>query len=324
MANVPVDLTGIKVSSLAARNPQLDDLLYIGQMAFKISGNPYYRSRAITYRNVWSELSSDIAGRYGSMAFENKEDYSPRYHEHSWANRVQGEQLIQPSTDWTTVAKLTIRTYTESEYYSWKADDQQISVVVPLSAYTEGYDIPEPEIGELRFFAWPTMPAIDENSASFDGWTYPDGRSLSRSRFRKAFEYFGTSYGADSDSTFKLPNFRTFFKLNPGVTKAGATGYSSYSNALPSHQHTVSNLTMNAGSGNSVTLKVPIGGSAGDGGYGHVGKGSYKYSITIPMEFSFDTVSISGSQTTTTVPASETETKPSHNRVPAMIYVGVP
>ena len=81
----------------------------------------------------------------------------------------------------------------------------------------EDVKIPEKPIGMLKFMAVPRLFDIDENSSDFNGWTYPDGRLVSKTRFPAAYEAFKNISGEETSTHFRLPDIRDFIELNPYV-----------------------------------------------------------------------------------------------------------
>ncbi|CAN0074751.1 unnamed protein product, partial [Phaeothamnion confervicola] len=45
-------------------------------------------------------------------------------------------------------------------------------------------------------------------STDFNGWLLCDGRSLSRTDYDILYDIIGTSFGTDSSTTFKIPDYR--------------------------------------------------------------------------------------------------------------------
>ena len=97
------------------------------------------------------------------------------------------------------------------------------------------------------------MPHIGEykwscRGADYEGWLLCDGRSVSRAEYSSLFALVGTSFGAASGSTFRLPDFRGRVPgaagAGPGLTARGlgeAAGVESKALGaaeLPSHSHT--------------------------------------------------------------------------------------
>lgn len=81
----------------------------------------------------------------------------------------------------------------------------------------EDVKIPEKPVGLLKFVAWPRLPDINENASDFDGWTYPDGRAVSKARFPNAYAIFGDAFGEGTDTQFRIPDIREFMELNPCI-----------------------------------------------------------------------------------------------------------
>lgn len=57
----------------------------------------------------------------------------------------------------------------------------------------------EAVVGDMKYSA---------RTSDFSHWLICNGRSLNRSQYNDLFQVIGTSYGSDSSTTFKLPDFR--------------------------------------------------------------------------------------------------------------------
>lgn len=121
-----------------------------------------------------------------------------------------------------------------------------IPVEVPLSSISMTRKISfiaiEPAVGSLKFVA---KYSIDNNSSinyrsdSFDGWLYPDGSTFELKDFMLSNEI--ARLYRSSDTTFTLPDFRKFIKMNGTNQKVGkkssAIGVVEKKNVLKAHSH---------------------------------------------------------------------------------------
>ena len=98
----------------------------------------------------------------------------------------------------------------------------------------------EPFVGEIRMFAGNFAPR---------GWAFCDGQLLAISQNDALFSLFGTIYGGDGRTTFRLPDLRGRVPIHagqgPGLTprqlgaRGGAEKVTLTTNQLPSHTHPV-------------------------------------------------------------------------------------
>ena len=143
------------------------------------------------------------------MAFQDEADYARANHDH-FPKYVKVE--FEPTLS---------RNYDVSEH------DDTVIVVGHIMINGRSYDmcipkirqedvkIPEKPIGLLKFMALPKLVEIDENSSDFNGWTYPDGRLVSKTRFPMAYAMFKGMTSEETSTQFRLPNLRDFIELNP-------------------------------------------------------------------------------------------------------------
>ena len=158
-----------------------------------------YASRKLEYDSLSSQLFSGLCGEFGfgSMAQENSSSYSLHNHSHNYTRlSVETMPLVDPAS---SLGVVTVRV----------GDGQTVVSMPKPSIKTQKL-----YIGQLKFFIAKTLKPIDCNSPDFDGWVYPDGRALSKEKFRKAFEFFGIDYGGTSESTtFNIPCLTSFMKV---------------------------------------------------------------------------------------------------------------
>ena len=107
--------------------------------------------------------------------------------------------------------------------------------------------IMEPFIAEIRMFAGNFAPR---------GWAFCEGQLLSIPQHQALFSLLGTMYGGDGRTTFGLPDLRGRVPMGvgqgPGLSnhpqgqKGGQETVTLTTNEIPSHNHGVSEGTINA------------------------------------------------------------------------------
>ena len=111
-----------------------------------------------------------------------------------------------------------------------------------------------PYQGELRIFAGNFPPL---------GWAFAEGQELPISENDSLFILYGTRYGGDGESTFRLPDLRgrvpmhTDSAVNQGET-GGVESVTLTTNQIPAHTHTMiasSNQGTLPDPGNHVTAR---------------------------------------------------------------------
>lgn len=115
-------------------------------------------------------------------------------------------------------------------------------------------------------------------NADFSGWLICDGRSLNRIQYSQLYEIIGTTFGAPSGTTFKIPDCRGKVAgavgQGSGLTNrtigdiTGAETHTLTVNELASHTHT--GTTASSGSHSHTTNA-----NGGQGGYGLVTANGY-------------------------------------------------
>lgn len=216
---------------------------------------------ANTKHSTYDDLSSTAAVsalalmKVGTMAFEEKWEYSLSSHDHGNYTSVSAWTLYKTGTATTPI----VGTLSVGDVCVEGLKRGQCTV---MSVYVPAIDNPipeEPAYGTLRFmYSTKSRPAADSNyisSADFDGWVYPDGSqpAIVPSQFTKAGNRFVTrdSNPFVDGGKLKLPDLRgQFFKLNPFTEREAAGGSSrcvfaarASHNAVPSHTHPISKLS---------------------------------------------------------------------------------
>jgi microcystin-dependent protein len=96
----------------------------------------------------------------------------------------------------------------------------------------------EPYLGEVRFFAFPTVPR---------NWASCDGQLLPINQNQALFAILGTTYGGDGVTNFALPNLQGRVPVGTGQSpsagpvtlgeSAGEAAHTLLSTEMPGHTH---------------------------------------------------------------------------------------
>ena len=243
MARIEVILSGSPVSEIRSslnKNQILsNDLFYISQQQLSnVSPDRTYDSGTTTYNNQFksTKMSYDTLSNmmlerfieyanFGSMAWESSSDYSFVKHTHNYS-KVEITSHNKPTDNegqMLSIASFQI--------------DHTIKKVLWMAKPKE-YHMPEPSIGQLKFLALTSIPNVNEAASDFDGWTWPDGRTIQNTngRFARAAAYFGSS---ETASDFALPNLTSF--IRPAKLADASIGTPvSQRVVVPKHPHEVS------------------------------------------------------------------------------------
>lgn len=332
MAFVYEDISGSSTSEVQWRmlsNEVLsDDLFLISQQTLSSTSpdrqylwhgqilNNYYSSRKLEYGQLSSDLFDALKNEFGfkSMAWESSSNYSLLDHVHNYSKVSVDSTIPRPEESQisSVSAILTIRVGSKSTtIYSPK-----------ISVYKQ----PKPYIGQLKFMAMTSFPQIDETSLDFNGWTYPDGRAVSREIFREAFQYFGTEFGAgDGETTFNIPCLTNFIKIaQPGTTLLDEKLVQEREQieVLKRHDHALGNIGLNGTIQATTEFKSVNNTQAGDACHGSLGGGAIK---KISYDFYFKATDLTIQSDQKKVESSEISkaTHPTYNKLPVLMYIGV-
>lgn len=331
MAIIYKDISGTSTSEVSAKLRYNDllssDLFLVSQQALTSTDpsrtyqwhgqtlNNFYASRKLSYNVLSSQVFSDLCNDFGikSMAWESSADYSLYNHVHNYST-ISVETFVRPSEDKAaTSAIVTIRD-----------GRKRTTVYMPE---VKCYKQPEPYIGQLKFTTSREFKYIDCNSPNFDGWVYPDGREVSQSRFAKAHEFFGDSYGEASNGMFKLPCLTSFMKL---ITPTSTGNWQTLDlssqrdehEVLKSHSHRLDDLQIR-GKIEQLSVVFENVDNTKNGYYCHgVKKSSSKAKHNYDIWFTGSNVRLDEGQKTMSTEIQKT-THPTYNYLPVLMYIGV-
>lgn len=164
---------------------------------------------------------------------------------------------------------------------------------------------------------------VDIYSDSFDGWVYPNG-TVFVTQSDDDFAAAKRVYGGD-DGSFRVPDLRHFVKLNPGLTIDDSMKFTRYQNALLAHTHDIKGLSC-SGSLKFNSINVSLGDANGpNGSHTICGWGvasAYIGKIQTHATGQLTNARFEGSETQYTDESLDVESKPVHNIMPVMVFIG--
>ena len=323
------DITLLSGSSLSreqrASAPRSTDVFLISEPGLNRPDAFFYQSKHLTYDTVRNSMYQDISAglRLGTMAFQDESKYALAQHDH-FPRYVKAE--FKPS-------------YMRD--YSIPETQDTVIVVGHIMINGRPHDIcipkirqedvrpPEKPIGLLKFLALPRLRDINENAADFNGWTYPDGRLVSKSRFPNAYAAFGNQFGEETDTQFRLPDVRDFIELNPYIQPDNATERKNSVTGLPKHNHSITDIEVNGSIEFDLLIKGYNTWDQKDGKppeykYHHGAKDDKSGSYVSPkIQFKADNITLTMDGV---LPNQEKtgENRPSYDLLPVLMYIGKP
>ena len=162
---------------------------------------------------------------------------------------------------------------------------------------------------------------VDIYSESFDGWVYPNGTTFTTSAdsdFMQAKDVYGVS-----ENSFQVPDLRHFVKLNPGKNRSDALEFHSYQNGLVSHTHDINDFSC-TGNIEYEDMTIKCGGGGGSGiacGFGVYEK-PINGRINVTGSGELMNARFSGLSSLATEKSLDVESKPVHNLMPVMVFIG--
>lgn len=326
MARVYLNLSGTAVSdirnSLSKNDILSSDYFYISQQQLSSvnpdrkydSGTTVYQNQYKSTKITYSDLSSFLFKRFkeyanfGSMAWELSNDYSLADHAHDYSKVEITSNYNGSSNGGEVLSVVSFQINSDKKYVFWMPKPKE-------------YHMPEPSIGQLKFLARDSIPNVDESSSDFDGWTWPDGRTVQNGgRFPRAANYFGSSSTAAS---FTLPDLRSFIKpASLDATDATLASITPRRDFLPLHNHTLASLTLQGSDEIQTTIGFKRSSKPGKGDNCHAAKTPKDWWYSTEVYFNASGLQLAG--TVQNSGDSTTDTYPTHNLLPVMIYIGKP
>lgn len=232
------------------------------------------------------------------------------------------------------------------DFTVWQlSNGEYISTEVPIYIPVISFDPYEaPDIGEVRFLGWKneiTATALDSpvRVSSYSGttlvaddttsgwWCYCDGQTLTceTETFKDACQMFAGNANAQQ---FTIPSFNNFIVPNPRTNTSSPCGFVNYENGLVSHQHQIYQPPSSDEYSlkGSITIKTYDGGAyQGETGiYVHAGSGDKITSTMTKLSCTLNSpeTSLSTSSGETSEEGEDIESKPKHNKLLAITYLG--
>ena len=305
--------------------------------AYIIDENPdiYFSASRTSYAIRYADLcASVLADTYlnidiGTMALEQSADYALRDHNHDDVYSSLSAESYYPVKDagYWHLGELTISSYTESG----QLKSQVIDFNCPIP---EMPTFEDPDVGELRFMVQSQLTSysmkqygeqynVDIYSDTFDGWVYPNG-TVFTTQTESDFGDAKDAYGIDS-SSFQVPDLRHFIKLNPGLNKTDGMAFTPYKNAMLAHTHEIENLKCDGSlSFDGIEMGLGNGGNVNGSdticGWGVRTK--YIGEIAVHASGKLTNATFAGQETQYTDESLDIESKPVHNLMPVMVFIG--
>ena len=335
----PYDLVGNHFCELSQTNYVDDrDLFIISKQRYDFNSSLYaHESQSVKYDELQKHIFKDMKQILNdilsvhTMAYEDTTTYSPIDHDHS--GKYSSVSAKFPSnarhlaTFTTYLSDYIVHTGYEEEYPYHATISVDESKKTTYKLY-EPIQIQPIDVGTIKFVVKKSVDQnIDINSPTFDGWVYCDGKTYSDvdpKRFAQALELYGTT----TPNSFKVPDFHTFFKLNPGTQLTSAYEQKTSQIGLLPHMHKIKSASMTINIGKPTLQTLPIVNKCVSSPGSDCLNGHPWGPDTKSIGNSFDSSVINGNNytingfTTTATSQTVSEPKPYHNIIPVMVYIG--
>lgn len=323
----------IYANRIAYRGDILSDDIFVAsqQILSNVNPNRTYESNGELYRNEYrsvktsyhqlsDQLFNDLCSQYGikNMAHESSAEYSLINHIHNYSSCYISATMSPKSLGYDP-KKSDEEQPIISNIVTFVVDGKNITMSMPQIKL---FKQPEAYIGQLRFLAVPTLDTINVSALDFDGWVYPDGREIPSAIFPDAWNTFGTTYGSNSAyGTFKLPDFRQFFKPAPYTNTGSFETNVAGTNGIVVHTHEVSDVSLSGKLCIDLSLLLTDSNSGSCAMHDSNGDSSYfdsylKFEMK-GINLRDDTIDISYSS-----PNLDVQTHPTYNMMPVLMYIG--
>lgn len=201
------------------------DQFLISRKQLRTQNPKWWFSRRLAYSDLSARIAADLSSKFGfgSMAYEDEDDYALVDHKHSdynWVDIVSpyentkefdGSYNYGDNPPAVTVAKVWI--------------DGDVRVVKMPLPVIEQEDLDRPAPGQLKMMAVTSLAAIDVNAADFDGWVYADGAT-----YPNSFEY-SSYFPQVAGNKFQVPEIKNILELNNKPYEDAGSGKIGHANA---------------------------------------------------------------------------------------------
>ena len=297
----------------------------------------------ISYSDLSTRLLLDLSAgfSFNTMSTRDTWEYSRAGHLHSQYSdvRVFSNYPTQESDSQKWLGNFIVWQLSSGMYTS-----SEISVYTPkieLQAFQN------PDIGEVRFMGWPSVPTTTREddpvhisvyngvylvkcSGTSGWWTYCNGAVVNckADEFQDACEHFAGSRRA---TQFTLPKLNNFIKPNPSIHLSDPLELVPHENGLKNHSHAIKEPPENykfSFKGLLTIITTKPGGNSGP--YVHSGEGMPSGEALKQLSCYFDdnksqkkTDMVMSSETGIAAMAGDdVETKPKCNKLLALVYLG--
>lgn len=309
-----------------------------------------HTSHKMTYGVLSSMLLDHISAAISlnTMSQRDTWEHAKISHAHSYSKvEVHTNYQLSDATDDLTAQLSTLSAWLGTMTLWEKQDSMSESVPVEYPIFMPKIDFESyaiPDIGELRFICQTSEftengppasssdklePFIDksllESNSMACYWAFCNGQTIAckASEFKEACQFFA----GDADATsFTLPNYNNFIRLNPRVKYDDACQLVQYYNSLSVHQHDILSIDSSQSFYAKAEVSIPtrsIGGRAGvHSGNGSPSKKHWLDNLSCTFASSISAFVSQPGSTSTTSANYDVETRPRSVQIPLVVFLG--
>lgn len=312
-----------KVSNIKLTSSILSTDILLYSKPFSETDQTYYKDCVVNDEQLAENIKDGVLEKLNlkSMAYEDKYAYSPVRHIHDYS-----KVYIDSFNTYGLTKDVKKEETGELSILARIEINGQKTNINALGAFNP--DPPVVDIGTLMFVAYKTLSSIDTNSPDFDGYVYPDGRSLKKEDFPDAYQCFGDTYKltSDPDDEFRIPILSDFICLNPMTTTTECCKRNNFQNGIKAHTHEWQ-LSME-GKTQPMKIDVGVGGANWNDGGIHQGDLTSKqmpdHITNAQVRLSSDNLYLNNDfdAETNEQHITEVESTPNYMLLPVLIYIG--